>query len=394
VQTISDVTSDKGNNYSKELDSLYKRLGVIEEVLADKDSEILQLKTSANNNCTVNSGVKLNKSELVEMSVQAEIPADDSIQISEFTKDEVDEILHKLKSAHDKISLKDELIQQYEFNLSQIQREMNELQISVEDQKDSYNEQKAIDDQKLQLQKEQQIIIEELNDKLIQSEEYNQNIMQEYDQLQHEFDSYKEVKEHEMAELKIDYDNIHTEYEEYKDHYNDYNLSTNNLKQWLERLKSDYKLLSLENTTLQELLQKEKTINKNSQSQSYDKRQGSNRKDNSVDMFSKSQVTPYVPLKPEERHFTIEQETEDPRRHYSVTRALRSSKFSPKRHETLEQEDDCYQLNFKRDQENDERQYFTSQSPVLQHGVPRSVGSNRGSKFSLNSNSPWLKTPF
>lgn len=113
-----------------------------------------------------------------------------------------------------------------------------------------------LDTQRQKEHDDQQNILRKLKQKLDKSEENNAELAEKWEILQQDFELYKESKEDEIAGLKIDKNTLHTEYEEYKSHYNEYYSSMGNLKKCLDQLKSDYKLLSLENETLQKLLER------------------------------------------------------------------------------------------------------------------------------------------
>ena len=97
-----------------------------------------------------------------------------------------------------------------------------------------------------------------------------------YDQLQEEFNIYKETKEIQIAELKIDNQNLITEYEDYKANYSEYHQSVIGLKQCLDKIKSDYHILSIENSTLQNMLEKEKNMQSKYRHRSIDNTNNSN----------------------------------------------------------------------------------------------------------------------
>jgi hypothetical protein len=389
IQTVSDAKSETSLEYSKDLEGLYRRLAVIEEVLVERDTEILKLKKDSKD-CTIDSSLQIDMSEYpihiekAEMSIQASLPIEDT----SFTKEEIDELLHKLKSAHDEIAQKDAIIQNQESHILHLQEEIDSLKQAVDEQNLVQDSQRELNEKKLHLQKEQQIVIEELNSKLLESEDENRQLAEQYDQLAQEFEEFMEVKEQEIVGLKIDIDTMQTEYEEWRKEWEGNGKSTRELKRWLDRIKSDYKLLQLENTTLQEMIEKEKQSNRQFQSQSFERNEHMERKGHSVNAFSRSQVTPQMPLRGQRYLFDTET-TEEPK-YFSVRRSSRKTETSLQN--PYVEEEDVYQLNSRNNKEDDKN--YTSQSPILPHGIHNSESSNRGSKFSLNSIVPWAKVPF
>lgn len=125
IQTGSDAKSEVSQEYSKDLECLYRRLAAIEEVLAERDVEILKLKKDPKN-CTIDSSIQIDMSEYQVQASKAEMSIQTSFQVEDpsFSKEELDELLHKLKAAHDKIAQKDAIIQNQEQQISRLQEVM------------------------------------------------------------------------------------------------------------------------------------------------------------------------------------------------------------------------------------------------------------------------------
>ena len=101
VQTEEDI-SESEKEMLLEIRALQNRISFIEDIIAEKDYEIHQLR-------------ELNESylkrtlstEKADTAVQVQVQMETSIPESEFTREEIDDILHKLKKAHDNIASKD-----------------------------------------------------------------------------------------------------------------------------------------------------------------------------------------------------------------------------------------------------------------------------------------------
>lgn len=102
--------------------------------------------------------------------------------------------------------------------------------------------------------------VDKLKRQLSESLHHNKMLTRRFDDLQYNFDLYKQTKETQIAELKTDNGKLLVEYEEYKHNYEEYQGSVKSLKQCLDKIRSDYRLLSIENATLQRLLEKEKNV--------------------------------------------------------------------------------------------------------------------------------------
>lgn len=176
---------------------------------------------------------------------------------------------------------------------------------------------------------------------------------------------------------------LETQQEESK-HQNEYNSSVTDLKQCIDRLKSDYKLLALENQTLQEML--EKGMNRNRESKSYDRQ---NLSENRV--YSRSQINPYesLPLESAQKLESLERSNQ---RYYSLRRTEERKRYTP---QCIGSKSPVavHQLQA-RNLRNMDEAYYASQSPVLQQSIAHSAAENRRSKVSLNSNLAWIPNPF
>lgn len=178
---------------------------------------------------------------------------------------------------------------------------------------------------------------------------------------------------------------VETEQEDSKNN-NEHTSTVADLKQTIDRLKSDYKLLALENQTLQEVLEKEKGMSRQRASKSYDRQNVSENR-----AYSRSQINPYESL-PIDNDQKLEEIERSGQRYYSLRRTEERKRYTP------------YCANPKspisthelqaRNLRNIDEVYYASQSPILQQSITNSAAENRRSKGSLNSNLAWIPNPF
>ena len=236
----------------------------------------------------------------------------------------------------------------------------------------------SLDIQRQTEQQEHHHIINKLKEELAKYQEQNSY-------LEREFENYREIKEEEIVSLKIDKNTIQTEYEEYK---HNYNFSVTDLKTTLKKLKSDYKLLNLENSTLQELLAKEKQQkDKNALWKNGISRQSHH----SSRGLRRSQINWYESL-PIEMCENLEDGNNQRQRYNSVRRKEFRGPYTPNRVETQSSNDD-YEIN-ERKLNSGEDINMTSQSPVLYKSIPKSENTHERTNFSGQPTSFWIQNPF
>jgi regulator of replication initiation timing len=249
-----------------------------------------------------------------------------------------------------------------------------------------------LDTQRHKEHEEQDNVLHKIKRNFEKSEQNNIILIQKYDQLQQDFDYYKDAKEDEIAGLKIDNNTLHTEYCDYKTDYNDYQLDVGSLKKCLDKLRSDYKLLSLENETLQKLLEKEKNIRSGRRNQTYERRNSYEREPNTVQQMARSKINPYESL-PVEKDALLEPENSNSAYHeyFSVRGGKKRAQYTPNRPNVYlrtKSPEIVYELR-KKDIKYQEEINLDTQSPVLGRAVHKS--DNEGG-FSVSSS--WIQNPF
>lgn len=293
------------------------------------------------------------------------------------------------------------MILDYEQNISSLTEEVEQLRSEMHKISTMRKELNDLDTQRQKEHDDQENILRKLNQKLDKSEENNKVLSQKWIILQQDFDLYKEAKEDEIAGLKIDKNILHTEYEDYKSHYNEYYSSMGNLKKCLDQLKSDYKLLSLENETLQKLLERNKrkilfvnhlgnlNIDDNARGgrkyQSYERLNSFDREPRTAKQIARGGINPYESLNSDKDPIQESGSSNGIHNQYfSVRRGKPITPYTPSRtgayHRTKSPED-VYQLR-KREIKHHEEVNLDSQSPILNSSVHRSVNKNG---YSINS---------
>ena len=255
---------------------------------------------------------------------------------------------------------------------------MEELQNEMAKVSHMRNELRELDQQRQDEHRRHNIIIEELNQELTVSQD-------NYKQLSEAFSQYKEEKEEEIAGLKIDKNTLQTEYDEYKKEYNDNIVSSEELRLALNKLKNEYKLLTLENTTLLDLMAQEKNSKRRNLSCEPDERNNLRIKE-----FSNSEMNPYDSL-PVDQDPMFESEISQQNKYHSVRREKIRAPYTPNVVGPMSPNNEKYnvaKLNLQQDVN------LYSQSPILHCSIPKSDGGNRRSKFSVNSSAAWIQTPF
>ncbi|CAI2380880.1 unnamed protein product [Moneuplotes crassus] len=344
-------------------------------------------------------------SEKSNMAIQTDIEGMIQTEFSIFNKQRTQSLLDETQNENttqmmnrslnvSNIEEKDSVIESYEQTISYLSNQVKDLQKEVSKVKTMRNDLTELESQRNQEQQENIQVISDLKLKLEQSQA--QNML-----LRTEFDNYKELKEEEIAGLKIDKTTLQTEYEEYKNDYNEFTMSVQELRAALGKLKSDYKLLSLENSTLQDVLAKEKDLNK----KNFDMRSSQREEVAGSDQRVRaSYINPYESLPVDNcPHLDYEDNTKN-YRYSSVKRKNMRGPYTPStlleidvnnvdrkryRGDTLSPSQSSHnvKLNF-----GDEIN-LDSQSPILYYSFPKSGKENENGRTS-HSQVPWIQTPF
>ena len=169
IQTEQSIKSPR----SSEISALHHRLAALEQILAAKEE---------------NSGEE--RADKREFGVQVDTQAHDG-----FSKQEVDEVLIKLKKAHDTIAEKDLMLQKYERIVSELHQKVGWLQEEVELQQQNWEEQKVLDTERSGPAQSHRLALDGLQEQLRESENNNRMLVDKYDQLQREYERYRNGKE-------------------------------------------------------------------------------------------------------------------------------------------------------------------------------------------------------
>lgn len=260
-----------------------------------------------------------------------------------------------------------------------MQRQIYIIQTKFDNQIKIYEDLRGKDEHILKDYEEQTKNIDKFKIQIRDSEEHNAQLTMEYDQLQNDFDWYKEAKEIQIAELKIDNQNLIAEYEEFKANCTEYQQSVKSLKQWLDKVKSDYHLLSIENSTLQRLLEKEKNMQSKYRHRSIENVNNSNCIFESLSQFSKSQINQFESL-PAELPISIDKPKEQK---YRSVRNTEERKRKESDHLLIQESKDPYQLNIRTSVKFPISKELNS--PNEQSMILNQSEKSRGSKFSIHS---------
>lgn len=168
IQTEQSTKSPRDS----EISALHNRLAALEEILAGKEESS-------------------DRGRVYKCEFGAQV----DMQVHEgFSKHEVDEVLVKLKKAHDTIAEKDQMLQKYEWIVSELHQKVGWLQEEVELQQQNWQQQRVGDTEESDRAQSYQLAFDELKEQLRESESNNRMLLDKYDQLQREYERYRNGK--------------------------------------------------------------------------------------------------------------------------------------------------------------------------------------------------------
>ena len=206
IQTeTSLVDSNQSMSESKamQLEKLHERLANIEGIL-DSNNEFVQPQNQSREQESIAQISNIESQSNIDQSIVQ------SRQISEqntshmgiqthsespnFTQEEVDQLLHKLKKAHDLLSERDAVINKYESVQNDLHSQIDQLELKFEDQQKMYDEHRQQEEHKNGIIEDLQAQIKHETDLRAQAETQNARYEMELGERETEIESTQKVQ--------------------------------------------------------------------------------------------------------------------------------------------------------------------------------------------------------